>query len=66
MDFGALMFFTDYAISAVELARASRSAGSSRSGHPSIRTFRHRANRPGLAAVSCRRLIMMRWTRSLV
>ncbi len=37
MDFGALMFFTDYAISAMDLAQALEEArGSSSSGRPSI------------------------------
>ena len=43
MDFGALMFFTDYAISAVDLAKALEERGFESFWAPSTRTSRPRA-----------------------
>ena len=65
MDFGALMFFTDYAIPATELAQALEARGfefglgARAFAHPDLAH-----DRRGRAAASCRRCITRRWTRS--
>ncbi len=53
MDFGVSYFPTDKAIAPAELARCSRSAGSSRSSSPSTPTSRPRATRPTRRAATC-------------
>ena len=64
MEFGALMFFTDYAIPATEFAQALEARGFESVWAPDIRTSRPRANRRGRAVASCPRSTTRRWIRS--
>jgi alkanesulfonate monooxygenase SsuD/methylene tetrahydromethanopterin reductase-like flavin-dependent oxidoreductase (luciferase family) len=66
MDFGALMFFTDYAISAVDLAKALEERGFESvwaPEHSHIPTSSLGRRRFRVAA-SCQSGITRRWTRS--
>jgi alkanesulfonate monooxygenase SsuD/methylene tetrahydromethanopterin reductase-like flavin-dependent oxidoreductase (luciferase family) len=64
MDFGALMFFTDYAISAVDLAKALEERGFESVWAPEHSHIPTSRKTPYPAAASCQSSITMRWTRS--
>ena len=64
MDFGVLMFFTDYAISAVDLAKALEERGFESVWAPEHSHIPTHARRRFLAAASYRSGITTRWIRS--
>ena len=64
MHFGGAMFFTDYSMSASELARALEERGFESVWGPSTRTSRCHARRRSREAAICRNHTTTPWTRS--
>ena len=64
MKFGGAMFFTEYSMTAPELAVALEERGYDSVGHPSTRIFRSRAKRRSQAAANCPSNMPTRWTHS--